>query len=145
MLTAFQRTDRLCRGITQSVKQSFSRTKAFVLGITQVLNVFKTVMYIIIYLKLKNSDKSISTTMNKKQMRQRRLKNVVTFSGEVITFLVSFGSLLTLHILQKNGIDWEFIRPEASLFNTVFIYSLISISLVISSPEMMRFIFKIDF
>ena len=94
-------------------------------------------IYMKLYYTLWNHDESIKNKITDDDLRQRKRKNIIGLSGQVVTFFVEFfGSLIIIaNIFNQNLIN----ASVAPIINIV-VTSIISISQLLTSHELKRYI-----
>ena len=96
------------------------------------------IIYIKLYYTLWNHDESIKDKISDDDLRQRKMKNIIGLSGQVITFFVEF----FCSIIAIANIFNQKLISDAS-FKPIFfitISSIISISQLWTSHELKRYI-----
>ena len=137
--SAMSRIDRFCDGNFREIDEG-NKAKMFWLGFLQMIPISKLAMYIVIYIKVNKVNKSLT----KEIIHKRKKKNVITLTGETLTFCVSMIFFTLINIVQNQNATIFVLKPEASAFHIIYGYALVSICQLISSPEMIRHFFKIN-
>ena len=100
-------------------------------------------MYVVIFIKIYFKNKK-SVGLTERAMKTRRQKNVITFTGEMGTFVLSSMVITWLVLLQRIfKVDWIVFHPLTTSIHTIYANALISVCHFVSSPEMMRYVFKL--
>ena len=103
----------------------------------QSIVVGEMIIYIRLYYTLWNHDEGMKNKISFDDLRQRKRKNIISLSGQAISFFVEFflSIIVIANLFNQNLVD-------ASLFPIVFITStsIISISQLWTSHELKRYI-----
>ena len=108
-----------------------------VIVIMQALFLVELVIYIIIWHVLQKHDQGMKHLLSTMDLQQRKQKNVLTLSGQVISFFIEFiVSLFTLaHVLNNDMAD-PTVMPVVIITSS----SVISMSQLWTSHESKRYI-----
>ena len=95
------------------------------------------IIYIRLYYTLWNHDEGMKNKITFDDLRQRKRKNIITLSGQVISFFVEFlvSLVIIANIFNQNLVD-ESLLPIVSITST----SVISIAQLWTSHELKRYI-----
>ena len=109
----------------------------FMILIHQSIVVGEMIIYIRLYYTLRNHDEGMKNKISFDDLRQRKRKNIISLSGQVISFFVEFfiSMLVIANIFNQNLVDVSFI-PILFITST----SMISISQLWTSHELKRYI-----
>jgi len=141
-----------CRGYTTKMAhilmQQTEETKVFGkqtlhihISIVQAFIVLELVCYLIIYLGLRKQDKSIIKLVQEDVLKKRAKKNAITFTGQVITFVVGVIYSMLMQVLIHYGTVGGFFEPAALPCALIVVMAVITSSEILTSPELRRFIF----
>ena len=116
-------------------------SKFLLLGL-QIVVMFKMTLYIVIFFYLCQKNQ-IQLGLKKEHMKLRKRKNIITLAGETACFCFSMFLFIFIHILQQSDVKWDFLARELGPIHLILGNAIFAICSLISSPEMMRFVFKI--
>ena len=103
----------------------------------QALFLAELVIYIKIWYILWKHDQGMKHLLSSKDLQQRKRKNVMTLSGQVISFFIEFiVSLFTLAQVFNNDMADPSVMPMVIITST----SVVSMSQLWTSHESMRYI-----
>ena len=108
-----------------------------VIPIIQALFLAEVVIYIKIWYILWKHDQGMKHLLSSKDLQQRKRKNVMTLSGQVISFFIEFiVSLFTLAQVFNNDMADPSVMPMVIITST----SVVSMSQLWTSHESKRYI-----
>ena len=105
--------------------------------IFQLLFVGEIIIYIKLYFTLRKHDEGMKDLISTNDLRQRKRKNIISLSGQVISFFVEFfTSLYVLGIIFNQDFSDASLAPIVKIVST----SIVSISQLWTSHELRRYI-----
>ena len=107
----------------------------------QAFIVLELICYMIIYWSLRKQDKSIIKFVQEDVLKKRAKKNAITFTGQVITFIVEVTYSMLMQVLIHYGTVGGFFEPGALPCALMVVMAAIPSSEILTSPELRRFIF----
>ena len=96
-------------------------------------------IYIVIFWTLYNANQTPKLGLTKDTINKRNRKNVITLSGQVISFFIE---TLCAIIMSSLYSGFELVEPAAVTPMLVIASSIISVSQIVTSPELRQFYFK---
>ncbi len=114
-----------------------------IFAIAGLVTIAKFSIYLFIYKKMYDRNRGTNLGLDAQILRKRRVKNVLTFSGEATAAIIGLVLLLLQSIIVSKTDLALFIPESAGIYN-ILCYQVIAACNLISSPEMMRFLFSLD-
>ena len=103
----------------------------------------KFVIYVFIYVTNYERCQVKNLGLEAHILRKRKVKNVLTFTGEASAAIIGLVMIL-LHAVIKYSNEWTLFLPESQGIYNILCYQIVAICNLISSPDMMRFVFRLD-
>lgn len=136
-------TDGFCHGNQPILAQTNLIHKSTLL-LFQLISTHQIAMYIIIFLFLYYQNQDGKLGLPKKEMSKRRKKNAITLMGEALSFLIAMIFYILLNVFQDMELDLALLKPEATPINVIYANAVNALCQLVSSPEMMRYWFKMN-
>ena len=114
-----------------------------IFAIAGLVTTAKFVIYLFIYKKMYLRNRQTNLGLDAQIIQKRRVKNVLTFSGEATAAIIGLVLLLLQRIIVSKT-DLALFIPESQGIYNILCYQVIAACNLISSPEMMRFLFSLD-
>ena len=104
--------------------------------VLQLLILLELGCYIRIYVSLYQTDEKVKMSLTKKAFQSRRKKNVITLSGQIISFIMeTFLSTIVTLLYTQNSIFEESSFP----LSIVMTSSVVAVANILTSPELKRY------
>jgi hypothetical protein len=110
---------------------------------TQLIILFKVIAYIILFKHLRDYNQRAAIKdlgLPKETLNRRKRKNVISFVGEFISFIVESSLQMILHvaIVYRFGINLIGYHPIIGMF----FQAVLIVTFFVASPELRRFYFN---
>ena len=131
---------RFCQGISE-IKTT---RRQIGVAMLQIFAFCRVIFYVLIYFKNKNRYDT-NFGFSQADISRKRRKNVITLTGEIVEFVILTTSYFIFAIIERFQVfHAPIFTQEGVVFLSLFHNAAVSISYVISSPEMMRHYFRVN-
>lgn len=149
--TGYSKPDVLCRGrhvMEMYVNKNDPLAGKIAAGVFHLSVLFVTAAKILMYCRIfahlyrQNQKQNLGLTVQ--TMKQRRKKNVITLYGELmVNSIAIFLNILSIVCYQFN-FDSMYLSTEFFAVHMIFSQTLLCIGFIVASPEILRYLFKLD-